>query len=180
MKNWILIMFVVVCTVTTLQAQQGRDRAPANVAMMQEGSAATYEALAEAIVAVRETETQLVKGILTHSYTNASRHLNAAMGAEGAARARHLEQAATSITDLANEGDKRIQAVRQRLLEAGHHHHTDAETQDDYIFIDSAEKKSLLDLATSVARLGGNATDEAIGGAADALTAAFESAMQDE
>ena len=72
-------------------------------------------------------------------------------------RQAHLEAAATEITNIANEGDKRIQAVRQRLTKAGHTHNTDEDTKDDYMFIDSKEKKELLDLGRKVARLGADA-----------------------
>lgn len=127
-----------------------------------EATAATYEHLAGAIIEIRNTEDSLVRGILLHHQTMAQNHLDAAQDASGSARGKHLEEAATQLTYLANEGNKRIQAVRQRLLKAGHHHHTDAETKDDYIFIDSKEKKSFLDLANRVGRMGASASAQAI------------------
>ncbi len=150
---------------------------PAN---MHQASAATYEQLATAIIAIRETENKLVEGILMHSFALAQRELDAAAAADSRARVKHFEMAAKEITNIASEGDKRVQAVRQRLLKAGHHHHTDAETQDDYIFIDSAEKMALLDLATKVSKLGPNAMADDIRGAMGELEKAYAMAMKAE
>jgi hypothetical protein len=131
---------------------------------MHEATATTYEHLANAIIEIRKTEDSVVAGILMHHESSALTHLAAGKEASGSARASHLEAAATEITYIANEGDKQVQAIRQRLLKAGHHHHhhADAENQGDYILIDSAEKKSLLDLANRVGRLGSSASPDAI------------------
>ena len=66
------------------------------------------------------------------------------------------------IADIANEGDKRIQAVRQRLSKAGHTHNTDADTKEDYMFVNSKEKKALLDLAKRVGQMGDGASADDI------------------
>ena len=84
-------------------------------------------------------------------------------------RQAHLEAAATEITNIANEGDKRIQAVRQRLKKAGHTHNTDEVTKEDFMFIDSKEKKPLLEFGRKVARLGANASADDIRGVHDEL-----------
>ena len=67
---------------------------------------------------------------------------------------RHLEAAAAEVANIANEGDKRIQAIRQRLAKAGHTHNTDVETKADYMFVTNREKKGLLDLAGRIGRAG--------------------------
>ena len=90
------------------------------------------------------------------------------------------EAAATAITDIANEGDKRIQAVRQRLKKAGHTHNTDEVTKEDFMFVNSKEKKLLLDLARKVARLGANASTDDIRGVHDELTDLFSKTIADE
>lgn len=141
---------------------------------------ATYEHLANAIIEIRHTEDGLVRGIMQHHLAAALHHLDAAKTAQGADRVSHLEAAAEDITSIANEGDKSVQAVRQRLLKAGHHHHTDAETKADYIFIDGQEKKSLMDLAGKVGKLGDKATAEAITGAATELSGVFDKAIAAE
>jgi hypothetical protein len=74
--------------------------------------------------------------------------------AEAKDRRTHLEAAAAQIANIANEGDKPIQAIRQRLAKAGHTHNSDADTKEDYMFIDSKEKKLLLDLSRRAGQVG--------------------------
>lgn len=128
-----------------------------------------YESLANTIIAVRETESGLVRAILVSHHDAARAELTAAKAAAADARAPHLQAAATEITYLASEGDKRVQAVLQRLLKSGHHHHTDGYTEEDYQFVDSAEKKALLDLAGKVAKLDDPAKIQAAIGELDQL-----------
>lgn len=147
---------------------------------MHDATAATYEHLATAIIEIRATENNLVRGILLHHEAAARQHLERAAGSRGTERVTHLESAATEIAAVAQEGDKRVQAVRQRLLKAGHHHHTDAETQEDYIFIDSAEKKELLQMATRVSRIDPKASAEEVLAADRDLQRLFERAIREE
>lgn len=81
---------------------------------------------------------------------------------------------------VANEGDARIRAVRQRLLQAGVTHNTDESTNEDYMFIDSREKKALLDLASKVGRTAPDARADAIGDLAEELDSLINAAMADE
>ena len=99
---------------------------------------------------------------------------------DAAQRQTHLEAAATEISNIANEGDKRIQAVRQRLKKAGHTHNTDEVTKEDFMFINSKEKKQLLDLGQKVARLGGGASADDIRAVHDELTQLFEKVIAQE
>lgn len=147
---------------------------------MSEGAAETYEHLANAIIEIRATEDNLVKGILMHHYVMALKHLEQAESATTDNRREHLEKAATEVTYLANEGDKRVQAVRQRLLKAGHHHHTDAETKEDYIWIDSREKKALLDLAGRIGRAGADVGASQIRQFSEELGRLYRQAVQPE
>jgi hypothetical protein len=140
----------------------------------------TYEHLATAIIADRNAEDSLVKGILLQHLAMARRSLQAALEAAGGDRATYLESAAAQITNIANEGDKPVQAIRQRLLKAGHHHHTDAETQEDYMFVDSGEKQQLLALARRISRLGSDATEAEIRAAERELASLFDDVMAPE
>src|SRR5207253_3599585 len=133
------------------------------------------EHLATAIIAIEATEDELVKSILLGYHAAAQGHLRAAAADEPGRKA-HLEAAAALIADIANEGDKRIQAVRQRLAKAGHTHNTDAVTKEDYMLINSKEKKDLLALAGRVAQLG--AGD--IAAAQRELAASFDKAIAAE
>jgi hypothetical protein len=116
-----------------------------------EVAASTYAHLATAIIEIEATEDDLVKSILIGYHTAAQAHLRAA-ARDAQGRVGHLEAAAAEVTNIANEGDKRIQAVRQRLAKAGHTHNTDAETKSDYMFITNRERKGLIDLAGRIAR----------------------------
>src|SRR5262249_39104746 len=91
-------------------------------------AASTYEHLATAIIEIETTEDELVKSILIGYEMAARGHLRAA-ARDPQGRVRHLEAAAAEVTNIANEGDKQIQAVRQRLAKAGHTHNTDVETK---------------------------------------------------
>src|SRR5580765_1306222 len=86
--------------------QEARSKDPA---------ADTYEQLATAIIAIRKTEDGLVKGIILHAQGSAASALAQAASATGASQKQALETAATEITSAANEGDKPVLAVRQRL-----------------------------------------------------------------
>ena len=143
-------------------------------------AAETYEQLATAIIAIRKTEDGLVKGVILHAHGSAAAALSQAASSNGDARKQALEAAATEITSAANEGDKSIQAIRQRLSKAGHTHHTDAETKEDYIWIDSKEKKQLLDLARRVSQMDANATLDDIRKTSTELQMIIDKAVQPE
>jgi hypothetical protein len=135
-----------------------------------------YEHLANSIIEVRATEDNLVKGLLVLYHAEAQRRLAEAAEKSGE-RVAHVEAAAENIANIANEGDKRVRAVRQRLQEAGHYHQKDTETAEDYLFINSAEKKSLLAIARKVGQLRTDAQPAEIRKASDELKAVFGKAI---
>lgn len=151
---------------------------PAPVETSLDAAVESYERLATVIIEVRRTEDSVVKTILAHHYQAAQEHLKAAAGEK--APAKQLEAAAAEIVNLANEGDKRVQAIRQRLAKAGHTHISDADTKEDYLWINSKEKKGLLDLAKSLAQLGDKATAEQITKASKDLEQQFAAAIKPE
>ena len=134
-----------------------------------------YRNLADAIIAVKESENALVSTMLLFHYESAKMHLELAMATSDAERKAHLESAAAEITYLANEGDREVQAIIQTMLKAGHHHHTDGFTREDYMYVDSVEKKTLLALAGKVARL---EDESGIQGAIDELTRLYQSSVE--
>lgn len=81
-----------------------------------------YGALADAILAVKRTESNFVRSLLDGHYQNA--------------RAAHehaqAERAAAEMALFASEGDNAIGGVRKRLLEGGHHHNADGESKGLY------------------------------------------------
>ncbi|WP_337174476.1 hypothetical protein [Paludisphaera sp.] len=141
-----------------------------------QAAATTYEHLATAIIEIEATEDQLVRSILIGYEMGAQEHLKAAARDAGR-RVAHLEAAAAEVTNIANEGDKAIQAIRQRLAKAGHTHNTDVETKEDYIWVTNREKKALLDVAARIARADEQADLAALGAE---LTKAFDAAVAPE
>lgn len=139
----------------------------------------SYEHLATVIIEVRRTEDSVVKTIIAHHYHAAQHHLQAAAAAESG-RGKHLEEAANEIVNLAQEGDKRVQAIRQRLAKAGHTHISDADTKEDYLWISSKEKQGLLAAAKSIAQLGDKGTKDQVTAAAKDLEAQYNKAMVPE
>jgi hypothetical protein len=154
-------------------------KADAKTPSRSDAGAATYERLATTIIAIRETENSLVSEILDNYRQLADDHLRAAQ-ADAKDRTAHFEAAAEEVTNIANEGNKPVQAVRQRLTKAGHAHHSDADSKEDYIFINSKEKKELLALAKKIAQLGANATANQIAGVRKELDELFTKSMAPE
>lgn len=140
-----------------------------------DAAVSSYETLATVIIEVRKTEDAVVKTILMHHYQAAQEELRAA--GTGKDVQKHLEAAAAEITYIANEGDKRVQAIRQRLAKAGHTHISDADTKEDYLFINSKEKKALLAAAKSIAQLGDKGKPDQIAAESKSLAELFKKAV---
>ena len=174
-------IFVLGFVISLLAYKQATSQPPAHDAAetMDRSAAATYEHLATAIIAIEATEDELVKSILLGYDAAARGRLKAAVADQPGRRA-HLEAAATLIADIANEGDKRIQAVRQRLSKAGHTHNTDADTKEDYLFINSKEKKALIELAKRVGQMGENSSADDIKAVEAELASLFNKAIAAE
>jgi hypothetical protein len=73
-----------------------------------------------------------------------------------------------------------VQAIRQRLAKAGHTHLSDVDTKEDYLFVNSKEKKALLDAAKGIVQLGDKATAEQVAAAAKKLDGLFQAAIMPE
>ena len=152
---------IVVVAVSFLDSPTSAHCADVKAPSRSDAGAATYERLATTIIAVRETENTLVSEILNNYRQLADDQLRAAQD-DATNRAARLEAAADEVTNIANEGNKAVQAIRQRLAKAGHAHHSDADTKEDYMFVDSKAKKVFLALAKRTAQLGGKATADQI------------------
>ena len=169
-------LLVVVALWNSVCADPAADAAPVGNSL--DAAVESYERLATVIIEVRRTEDAVVKTILVHHYQSAQEHLAAAQSGDDVKK--HLEDAATEITYAANEGDKRVQAIRQRLAKAGHTHISDVDTQEDYLWISSKEKKALLDLAKATAQLKADAPAADIQAASEKLKTLFDESMQPE
>src|SRR5271168_4144063 len=117
MKNLIPAILVGLLALAIHQRADSRTQAPSRATSAEEVAAVTYEHLATAIIEIESTEDALVKSILIGYHAAAQGHLRAA-ARDAQGRVGHLEAAAAEVTNIANEGDKRIQAVRQRLAKA--------------------------------------------------------------
>ncbi len=97
---------------------------------------ATYDKLADGILAVKHTEEKLVRSILATTYAHAQSALQRALrslqaGEAGEARSA-VEELAAHVAQLGTEGDNAVAGVRKRLLEGGHHHNAEGEKQGIY------------------------------------------------
>ncbi len=167
-----LCAIVVACFTAAIAATPASAKAPDR----SDAGAETYEHLASTIIDIRKTEDSLVAEILNNYRQLADDHLRAAEAGDKD-KVGHLEAAAEEVTYIANEGNKRVQAVRQRLLKAGHSHHSDADTKEDYMYVNSAAKKDLLALAKKIGQLGSNATADQVTGARKELDTLFTKVM---
>ena len=114
---------------------------------------ATYNTLADAILAVKKTEANLVRSILGAAYGHARGQMEHARqaiksnDAKGSQTA--LENLAAAVAQLGTEGDSAVGAVRKRLLEGGHHHNAEGETKgiydEGYVVVTRAAKQAFLD-----------------------------------
>ncbi|HEY3177122.1 MAG TPA: hypothetical protein VGK94_15320 [Candidatus Polarisedimenticolia bacterium] len=120
---------------------------------------ATYNSLADGILALRRSESNLVKAILASTYGNAEATLEKARArieSKKDARAA-MEKLAAFVAQLGNEGDATVAGIRKRLLEGGHHHNSAAEQQgvydEGFVVVTRVARKAFLDLAGRIGKL---------------------------
>ena len=122
---------------------------------------ATYQTLADAILAVKKTEANLVRSILGTAYAHAQVELDRARKAVKAGDAKAsqagLEGLAAAVGQLGTEGDNAVGAVRKRLLEGGHHHNAAGEAKgiydEGYVVVTRAAKQAFLDASRAIGQL---------------------------
>ncbi len=120
---------------------------------------ATYNTLADAILAVKQTEDNLVKSILAatlaHGQGTLARAEAAIKANDAKAAGAAVEALAADAAQLATEGDAAVGAVRKRLLEGGHHHNAAGEAQgvyeEGYVVVTRAAKTKLLESSRAIA-----------------------------
>lgn len=120
---------------------------------------ATYDTLADTILASKKTEHNLVKSILGATYRHAeSAYTAARKDVKSGDDARgSIEKLAALVSQLGNEGDASVSAIRTRLLQGGHHHNAKGEQQgiydEGFVIVTRAAKKSFLDSATKIGKI---------------------------
>ena len=120
---------------------------------------ATYNTLADGILALKSTEENLVRSILSAAYAHGQVQLDRArkaIAANDAAGARGaIETLAADVAQLGTEGDNAVGAVRKRLLQGGHHHNAAGEAQgifdEGFVIVTKAAKQRLLESSRAIA-----------------------------
>ncbi len=107
---------------------------------------ATYNNLADAILAMRHAEENFVRAVL-----DGHRHAAVAM-----MEAKNFGGAAAQMALFANEGDNAMGGVRKRLLEGGHHHHAAGEEQGKFetgfVVVTRDAKQAILEASAKLQR----------------------------
>jgi len=122
---------------------------------------ASYKTLADAILAVKKTEANLVRSILTSAHDRAQAEMGKARAAlkgkdtKGAQDA--IEEVAAAVGQIGSEGDSSVGAIRKRLLEGGHHHNADGEAKgiydEGFVVVTKAAKTQFLDAAKAIGQI---------------------------
>jgi hypothetical protein len=122
---------------------------------------ATYNSLADGILALKRTEEELCRSILAAASAHGQVELGRAQKAMAAGDARTaqaaLEALAADVGQIATEGDNAVAAVRKRLLEGGHHHNAAGEAQgifdEGFVIVTKAAKAKLLESSRVLGQL---------------------------
>lgn len=122
---------------------------------------ATYNTLADAILAVKNTEANLVRSILVAAHAHARIQLDRARQAIKAGDAKAgqtaLENLAAAVGQIGTEGDSAVGGIRKRLLEGGHHHNAAGEAKgiydEGYVVVTRAAKQAFLDSSKAIGAL---------------------------
>lgn len=131
---------------------------------------ATYNALADGILALKATEAELVRSILATTFAHGQvqfARAQKAIGAKDAAGARAgVEALAAAVAQLGTEGDNSVGAVRKRLVQGGHHHNAAGEAQgifdEGYVVVTKAAKQKFLASSRAIGQMAANPTAAAL------------------
>lgn len=123
---------------------------------------AAYDSLADSILATKKTERHMVHSILATTFS----HAHATIGvikrkvAQGENAGAEIEKLADLVSQLGNEGDAAVGAIRKRLVEGGHHHNSKGEKDgiydEGFVIVTRVAKKALLASAGNIAKMGGS------------------------
>ena len=122
---------------------------------------ATYNTLADGLLALKRTEENLVKSILAAAKAHGEVQLmraKRAIGANDAAASKTaVEALASDVAQLGTEGDHSVGAVRKRLIEGGQHHNAAGEAQgiydEGFVIVTKAAKQKLLESSRRIAQM---------------------------
>jgi hypothetical protein len=119
---------------------------------------ATYNAVADGILAMKKTEANLVRSILGTTYGHAQGALARAKGSmkagDNAGAQSAIEALAAYVSQLATEGDASVAGIRKRLLEGGHHHNAKGEQEgvydEGFVVVTKKAKTAFLDSSKAI------------------------------
>jgi hypothetical protein len=122
---------------------------------------ATYQSLADGILALKRTEEDLCRSILAagaaHGQAELARAQKALAGGDAKAAQAAVESMAAIAGNLATEGDTAVGAVRKKLLDGGHHHNAAGEAQGifdaGYVIVTKAAKAKLLESSRALGQM---------------------------
>jgi hypothetical protein len=131
---------------------------------------ATYDGLADVILAANKSEKRLVLAILaaTHGHAQGefARAQQALKAKDTAGAKAALEDLASAVGQIGTEGDNAVAGVRKRLLEGGHHHNAPGEAQgiydEGYVVVTKATKQAFLEASRSIGMLTRDPKSEAL------------------
>ena len=147
---------------------------------------AAYAGLADTILAASKTERQLILSVLAVTYTHARAVLGTARSRlqSGQDARSDIEKLAALVSQLGNEGDASVAAIRKRLLEGGHHHHAGGEQQGTYeegfVVVTRPAKKVFLDASTEIGRLAATSDENALNAAWQNVEKQYEALVATE
>jgi hypothetical protein len=143
---------VIALSATALPAAQAESGTPQQLVQ-------TYDSLADAILAAKKTEWNLVHTILATTYGHAEAAAKEAMTKleAGQDASASIERLAALVAQMGNEGDAAVAAIRKRLVEGGHHHHASGEQQGIYdpgfVIVTREAKKGFLEASKKIAQM---------------------------
>jgi hypothetical protein len=131
---------------------------------------ATYDSLADTILAGNKSERKLVIAILASTYGHAQAEVGKAKASlvkgDAAGASAAVQNVATAVGQIATEGDNSIGAIRKRLLEGGHHANSEGEAQgvyeEGYVVVTKVAKKQFLESSQAIAMMSRKPTAEAL------------------
>ncbi len=160
---FLLVVSVVAVVPSFLQAGEPAPATPPELV-------ATYNSVADAILANNQAEKNVVRSILATAFGHGQAELakaQRAIAAKDASAAKTaIENVATAVSHLGTEGDNAVGAVRKKLLEGGHHHNAAGEAkgefEEGYVVVTRAAKQSFVASSRAIAQLAGKPTAEAL------------------
>ena len=147
---------------------------------------ATYETLADGILALKRTEENLCRSLLAAAYGHGQAELGRARkaiaGSDAKAAQAALEALAASVGQMATEGDNAVAGVRKRLLDGGHHHNAAGEAQgifdEGFVIVTRAAKQKLLASSRAIGQLSRAPKADALESEWKKVTAAYDELMK--